>query len=124
MAGQELSQKATFNESQIETVLAEDIHFKGTLRFKNSLLIKGQLKGEIHTEAGHLLLGETSKVNATIKANRISSRGDIIGNVEAREKMELFAGASLNGDIITPDLMIESGVHFNGNCTMNKFMPH
>jgi len=106
-------------EKDVDTVLAEDIDFSGTMKFKNSLMIKGKFDGKIDAE-GHLILGPNSEVKATIRAGIVTNYGKIIGNVEAIKKLELLKGAELNGDIKTPDLIIESGCIFNGNCTMTS----
>jgi len=104
-------------EKDVDTVLAEDIDFSGTMKFKNSLMIKGKFDGRIDAE-GHLILGPNAEVKAKIKAGIVTNYGKIIGNVEAIKKLELLKGAELNGDIKTPDLIIESGCIFNGNCVM------
>ena len=57
---------------------------------------------------------------AAIKAGVVTNYGKIIGNVEAIQKIELFKGAELNGDVKAPDLIIESGCIFNGNCAMGQ----
>ena len=104
-------------EKEIDTVLAEDIDFSGTMKFKNSLMIKGKFDGKIDAE-GHLILGPHAIVKATIRAGVVTNYGKIIGNVEAIKKLELLKGAELNGDVKAPDLIIESGCLFNGNCAM------
>jgi cytoskeletal protein CcmA (bactofilin family) len=104
-------------EKDIDTILAEDIDFSGTMKFKKSLMIKGKFDGRIDAE-GHLILGPNSVVKAEIKAGVVTNYGKIVGNVEAIKKLELFKGAELNGDIQAPDLIIESGCIFNGNCSM------
>jgi cytoskeletal protein CcmA (bactofilin family) len=104
-------------EKDIDTVLAEDIDFSGTMKFKNSLMIKGKFDGKIDAE-GHLILGPHATVKASIKAGIVTNYGKIIGNVEAIKKLELLKGAELSGDVKTPDLIIESGCVFNGNCAM------
>lgn len=104
-------------EKDIDTVLAEDIDFSGTMKFKNSLMIKGKFDGQIDAE-GHLILGPNSVVKATIRAGIVTNYGKIIGNVEALKKLELLKGAELNGDVNTPDFIVESGCVFNGKCTM------
>ncbi len=108
-----------FDESEIDTVLAQDINFSGTMRFSKSLMIKGKFDGDIDA-TGHLIIGPNAEVRATIKAGVITNYGTIHGNVTASEKLELFNKAKLNGDIETPDLIIESGCMYNGKCTMTK----
>jgi len=104
-------------EKDVDTVLAEDIDFSGTMKFKDSLMIKGKFDGEIDAE-GHLFLGPNAVIKATIRTGVLTNYGKIIGNVEAIEKAELLRGAELNGDVKTPDLIIESGCILNGKCTM------
>jgi cytoskeletal protein CcmA (bactofilin family) len=104
-------------EKDVDTVLAEDIDFSGTMKFKKSLMIKGKFDGKIDAE-GHLILGNNSVVKAEIKAGVVTNYGKIVGNVEVIKKLELLKGAELNGDVKAPDLIIESGCIFNGNCSM------
>ena len=54
-----------YTEEKVTTVIAEDLHIKGSLRFETSLMIKGSLEGEITSE-GLLVVGPTAKINATI----------------------------------------------------------
>jgi cytoskeletal protein CcmA (bactofilin family) len=105
------------DESMIDTVLAEDIHFQGTMKFSKSLMIKGKFEGQIDA-TGHLIIGPNAIVNATIKAGIVTNYGQINGNVEGTERIEMFNNAKITGDIKTPELIIESGCVFNGNCTM------
>ena len=48
-------------EEKVTTVIAEDLHIKGSLRFETSLLIMGSLEGEITSE-GLLVVGPTAKI--------------------------------------------------------------
>ncbi|MEJ5284462.1 MAG: bactofilin family protein [Brevinematia bacterium] len=110
------------DESMIDTVLAEDINFQGTMKFSKSLMIKGKFEGQIDA-SGHLIVGPNAVVNATVKAGVLTNYGQINGNVEGTERVELFNNAKLTGDIKTPELIIESGCIFNGNCTMTEKKP-
>ncbi|MCX8059434.1 MAG: polymer-forming cytoskeletal protein [Spirochaetes bacterium] len=111
-------------ESEIDTVLAEDIDFTGVLKFNKSLMIKGKFEGNIEAK-GHLFLGPNSYVKAEIKVDKLTCYGKIDGNIYATERVELSKESELNGDIFTPDLVIESGCKFNGKCSMDiKKSPH
>jgi cytoskeletal protein CcmA (bactofilin family) len=112
------SEVKSVEEKDVDTVLAEDIDFSGTMKFQNSLMIKGKFDGQIDAQ-GHLILGPDAVVKATIKAGVVTNYGKIIGNVEAIKKLELLKGAELNGDVKTPDFIIESGCIFNGKCGMS-----
>ena len=107
------------DESEIDTVLAEDIDFDGTLEFEDSLLIKGSLKGNINAR-GELHIDEGAEVEARIQADVVSLKGHVVGDIYADTRVELFACASVDGDITAPDIIMESGCKFNGSCTMKS----
>ena len=107
------------DESEIDTVLADDIVFDGILEFEDSLLIKGRLKGNIKA-TGELYIDEKADVEARIQADIVSLKGHVKGDIYADTRVELFASASVDGDITAPDIIMESGCRFNGSCTMKS----
>lgn len=107
------------DENKIDTVIADDIDFKGTLVFKKSLKIKGSFEGKIQSE-GHIIVGQEALVNANINASTISVNGKASGKLKASKCVELFNKSTTQGDIISPDLQIEKGAKFNGTCFMHE----
>jgi cytoskeletal protein CcmA (bactofilin family) len=106
------------DEHEIDTILAEDIDFEGHLTFKKPLMIKGKFKGEIKS-ASSLYIGEKAYVEAATEAGIVSSKGRHKGNIVGHTRIELFSTAQVEGDISTPDFVVESGCRFNGNCNMS-----
>jgi cytoskeletal protein CcmA (bactofilin family) len=106
-------------ENEIDTILAEDIDFTGVLSFKKPLMIKGRFKGEIKATSD-LYIGEKSSVQAKVEAGKVSVKGKIQGDIIAHSRVELFSTARVHGDLITPDLVIESGCRYDGRCAMDK----
>ena len=105
------------DENEIDTILAEDIDFEGVLSFDRPLMIKGRFRGEIRA-SGDLHVGPDAEVEARIQAGMLSARGRIKGDISADRRVELFATARVEGDIVTPELEMEGGCLFNGTCTM------
>ncbi len=105
------------DEHEIDTILAEDIDFEGHLTFKKPLMVKGKFKGEIKSSSA-LYVGENAYVEARIEANLVSSKGNIKGDILGHARVELFSTSQLEGDVTTPDLVVESGCKFNGLCNM------
>jgi len=105
------------DEHEIDTILAEDIDFEGHLTFKKPLMIKGKFKGEIKSTSS-LYIGEKAYVEAVTEAGIVSSKGRHKGNIVGHARVELFSTAQVDGDISTPDFVVESGCKFNGNCSM------
>ena len=104
-------------ETEIDTILAEDIDFTGELSFNKPLMIKGKFSGTIHA-LGDLYVGDGALVEARIEANVVSLKGRIKGNVFAKSRVELFSTATVDGDITAPEIVMESGCRFNGMCKM------
>jgi len=105
------------DESDIVTILAEDISFNGRLSFDDSLMIKGAFKGDICAR-GNLYVDSDAVVEARVEANIVSLKGTIKGDVFAHTRVELFSSAMVDGDITAPDVIMESGCKFNGICKM------
>jgi cytoskeletal protein CcmA (bactofilin family) len=112
----------TLEEKEIDTVLADDIDFEGTLSFEKPLMVKGKFKGEIRA-SGDLYVGDNAIIEAKVMANLVSIKGTVKGDIQAKSQVELFASAVVTGDIETPNLEIERGSQLNGSCKMTKKEP-
>jgi cytoskeletal protein CcmA (bactofilin family) len=106
------------DESEIDSVLAEDIEFEGDMVFEKPVLIKGKFHGKIRA-TGDLFISRQASVDAEVQAMVVSVQGHVSGDVHARTRLELFASSSLAGSIRTPDLIMQSGCVFNGTCRMD-----
>ncbi len=105
------------DEHEIDTILADDIDFEGQLTFKKPLMIKGKFKGEIRSESA-LYVGEKAVVEAKVESSLVSSKGRIKGDITGHSRVEFYSSAHVDGDISTPDFVVESGCQFNGHCNM------
>jgi len=102
---------------RVETVLSETTSFNGVLKFDTSLKIEGGFKGRIISK-GHLIIGENAKIKANIKSGSIVIAGEVKGDVEATERLELLPSGKLYGNIKTKKLKMADGVIFEGTCEM------
>ena len=109
----------SIDEANLETVIAQDVHFDGEMTLTNPILIKGNITGSI-TSGSSLFVGEHAHLKANIDAPVVSIRGRVTGKVYARKRLELFKTGTLKGEVHTSDLIIQSGSLFNGKCKMEK----
>ncbi|MDR3201158.1 MAG: polymer-forming cytoskeletal protein [Spirochaetales bacterium] len=105
------------DETDMDTVMSEDVFFEGQVSFEKPLLIKGRLKGSI-TSAGDVYINRGAVVEAKVEAGRVWLKGSVKGEVKTSGKLELFSGSSMDGNVSTPDLVIQSGCYFRGHCDM------
>ena len=97
----------TIDEDQLDTVLALDVEFAGEMFFSKPLMIKGKVSGIVRSNSD-LYIDEKAVVEADILANVVSVKGSVKGNINAREKVELFACASVDGDVTAPQITMPS----------------
>lgn len=113
-----MAKKTSIQESlTAETIFEEGTYFSGLLEFEKTLLINGNYEGEIRTK-GTLIISDKGKVKANIKAGVVIVGGEVIGNIEAFEKIEMLNTGKIIGNIRTAKLFIAEGVIFDGNCEM------
>jgi cytoskeletal protein CcmA (bactofilin family) len=108
-----------FRNEEIIAFLGKGTEFKGVITYEGTIRIDGKVEGEIITK-GTLVVGETAVINAEISAGTVVSGGKITGNIRAQEKVQLLSTAVQTGTIVTPILVIEEGVTFNGKCEMDR----
>ena len=97
----------------------EGSEIEGKYTFSGTVMLNGKLKGEISTN-DTLIVGEKGVVNADIRAGQVLVSGEVVGNVQATERVELKRTARMFGDVEAPVIVVEEGVLFEGHCRMTK----
>src|SRR5437867_6783382 len=95
-------------------LLSGGVSIKGSVKFRNALLIDGELEGEIDS-TGALTIGEHARIRGTIRAKSVTVRGTIDGNIFASERCEFGPGCTLRGDIEAPRLVVDENATFLGS---------
>jgi cytoskeletal protein CcmA (bactofilin family) len=106
-------------QSSKMVVFGNTTNFNGKLSFNESLCIQGKFKGTIDASSGDLIVDK----GAVVEADRISVAslvvwGTVVGAVNAGDKIDLFPGAEVKGDLTAARLRIADGVLFEGQCSM------
>ena len=114
--------KREIEENKLTGFFDKDTEIKGDLSFKGSLRIDGHFKGTINSESV-LIIGDKGKVEADIKIGNIIINGEITGNIQAREKVEINATGRVIGTVITPQLAVEEGAYLEANCQITNQVP-
>lgn len=110
-------QISAIDEERLDTILAADVEFNGSMSFKKPLMIKGHVSGIIRSES-ELHIDENASVEADIQASVVSVKGRVKGDITARERIELFSMSSVEGDVTAPMVTMETGCRLNGACRM------
>ncbi len=102
------------------SVLGQDITIAGqqlVLKTKGSLLIAGQIQGDVHGES--VTVGETGSVTGTITARTITVQGEVRGALKG-SAVNLNATSRVDGDIVKQTLAIAEGAQFDGSVRRAK----
>ena len=101
-----------------ESVIGADVEIIGTIKSNGNIRLDGTLEGELQC-GGNAILGKNAQVKGNVTATSVSIEGKISGNILAKDKIEMKATATVNGDIKARRLSVEDGVTFVGRSEVN-----
>ena len=105
------------NVNDVHTILGPESTFEGKLSFEGTVRIDGHFKGEIKTD-NILVVGQGARVEALVSVGSIVINGEVVGDITAKQSVEIQAPGKVRGNIATPQLVIAKGVIFEGSCQM------
>jgi cytoskeletal protein CcmA (bactofilin family) len=111
--------KLVDKELPTESIIARGTDIKGTIIRTYSIRISGHFEGEINSER-HVMVDKGARIEGTIRAPHIIIDGELNGNVESAERVELRPECRMIGNINTNKLAIAEGSFFQGEIKMPK----
>ncbi len=102
---------------QIEAVIGQRATFDGRLRCDGSVRIDGTVEAGAIETLGNVLITETGRVMADIKAKTVSVAGAFKGTITA-DRVELLEGGRLWGTINVKSFLLDEGAQFDGQLVM------
>ncbi len=114
--------KREFEEDKITGFFDKDTEIKGELSFKGSFRIDGYFKGKVDSDS-MLIIGDSGKVDADIKIGYMVIDGEVKGNIQASERVEIHSNGRVIGTITTPKLVVEEGAYLEATCQTTDKMP-
>lgn len=110
-------------ENENLTVFGSETEFDGVLEFTDSVVITGKFHGTINA-SGNLEIEKNAICNVdNMKAQSVVISGQVTGNVEGKERIELCSGSKVKGDLTSARLRIADNVEFDGKVTMIDEIP-
>ena len=109
----------SLEHGEISGFLDEGTDFEGNLRFRDTMRIDGRFRGSISSKSV-LIVGESADIKGEVTVSNVSINGRVNGKIIADKKIEIHSKGRVFGDITTPNLVIEDGAFFNGNCNMES----
>src|SRR5437016_10012174 len=100
--------------------IGKSIVINGELSGSEDLTIEGRVDGKIELRDHVLTVGSNGRIKAQVSAKAIVVLGQVTGNLNATEKVDIKESGSVEGDIVAPRVAIADGSHFRGSIDMQK----
>lgn len=110
-------------ESRNTATIGKAVKIIGQIFTKEDLNVDGDVEGTIESTDNKVTIGTTGRVQASVKAREVVIFGQVQGNVEAADKVDIRREAKLVGDITTARISIEDGALFKGSIDIRKPEP-
>jgi cytoskeletal protein CcmA (bactofilin family) len=105
---------------RVQARIGKTLKLKGEMTGSEDVYVDGEVEGTVELRDNTLVVGPSGKVRAQVKARSITILGHLEGKVQASERIEIRKTGSLEGDLVTPRIVIEDGAVFRGSIDVLK----
>lgn len=111
-------QKKKLRAGKIDSVIGPQTEISGDLRFAGGLHVDGVIKGNVYADddSGALLnVSEYGTVEGEVRVPNVVLNGTVIGDVHARDQLELKTNARITGNVYYRLIEMSMGAEVNGS---------
>jgi cytoskeletal protein CcmA (bactofilin family) len=96
-----------------ESVIAAGLTFEGKIEGSGHVRISGRFKGDVQVD-GTLTVEAGAHLAGAVRAGSVVVAGEIEGNIEGAQRVELHQSGVVNGDINAGSLTVADGARMRG----------
>lgn len=96
-----------------ESIIAAGLTFEGKIEGSGHVRISGRFKGDVHVD-GALTVESGAHLAGAVRASSVVVAGEIEGNIEGAQRVELHQSGVVNGDISAGSLTVADGARMRG----------
>ena len=104
--------------------LGASLQIKGQITGTEDLQIDGKVDGPISLRGHGLTVGPAAQLTSEIHAREVVVYGKVVGNVHARDRVDVKSDGSVVGDISTARISIEDSAQFKGRIEIDPTKSH
>lgn len=97
------------SERRVTAWIGQGVTVEGRVTSTQDLRIDGRIHGTIEVGQHEVTLGAGADVKANLTAKAVLIGGSIVGNVVAKDRVEIQATGSVLGDVSAPRLVVRDG---------------
>lgn len=95
-------------------LLGPSMQVRGELIGRLDVFIEGLVEGKIVVSNHDVVIESSGRVRAEIEARTVIVRGRLVGNVRAKERIEIASSGSVEGNLAAPRVILAEGSEFSG----------
>jgi cytoskeletal protein CcmA (bactofilin family) len=110
--------KRKLRTTKIDSLIGRHTESVGDLRFSGGLHVDGKVTGNVHADddsGAVLTLSEHGIIEGDVRVPNVVLNGTVIGDVHARDQIELAANARITGNVYYTLIEMAMGAEVNGN---------
>ena len=96
-----------------ESLIAADLTIEGKIEGAGHVRIAGKFKGDVNVQ-GNLTIEHGAKLIGGVRAQKVIIAGELEGNIEAAQRVELLDSGVLSGDLKAGSLTVAAGSRMRG----------
>lgn len=96
-----------------ESVIASGLTFEGKIEGSGHVRISGRFKGDVQVD-GTLTLEPGAHLSGAVRAGAVVVGGELEGNIESAQRVELQQTGVINGDVAAGSLSVAAGARMRG----------
>jgi cytoskeletal protein CcmA (bactofilin family) len=97
-----------------ESLIASDLTIEGKIEGSGHIRIAGRFKGDVHVQ-GDLTVELGARLNGAVRARKVVIAGELEGNIESAQRVELLASGVMVGDLKAETVTVAAGSRMKGN---------
>jgi cytoskeletal protein CcmA (bactofilin family) len=115
--------QASSNSNQAKTAsvpveqatIGRSLVIKGEVSGTESLFIGGRIEGTVNFAGHRVTIGDNGSVAANISAREVVILGNVQGNIQSTDRLDIRSQGSLTGDVVTQRISVEDGAILIGS---------
>lgn len=100
-------------ETAKESLIAADLTIEGKIHGSGHIRIAGRFKGDVQVD-GDLTVELGAKVNGGVRARKVVIAGELEGNIDSAQRVELLESGVVVGDVKAGSVTVAAGARVRG----------
>jgi cytoskeletal protein CcmA (bactofilin family) len=100
------------------SIIGEGMTIEGDFSTDDEVIVRGTVRGKLSGKDG-VVVEAQGQVEADIQGGPMSIAGNVTGNIQSSDRVDLQHGSRVVGNVKAAKITISEGAHFKGSVDMD-----